>query len=127
MDKFVKTGCQNIEISTGDSPQRVEDSYGPMDYLNELIYSKDVGSFKQEVVHADDMELGRITDPSEVSIAVETNDLYNFIHFEYEGGTGFTLRIPVLVDNTKYPHGVTEEANYYDENGLQEKGRNAAL
>ena len=99
MSKFTKTGCQNIEISTGDSPQRVEDSYGPMDYLNELIYSKDVGSFKQEVVHADDMELGRITDPSEVSIAVETNDLYNFIHFEYEGGTGFTLRIPVLVDN----------------------------
>ena len=99
MDKFVKTGCQNIDISTGDSPERIEDMYEPMSHLNEIIYSKDVGSFKQEVVHTDDMELGRITEPSEVSIAVETNDLYNFVHFEYEGGTGFTLRIPVLVSN----------------------------
>jgi len=99
MDKFIKTGCQNIDISTGDSPERIEDMYEPMSHLNEIIYSKYVGDFKQEVVHTDDMELGRITEPSEVSIAVETNDLYNFVHFEYEGGTGFTLRIPVLVSN----------------------------
>jgi len=91
MDNFIKTGCDGVEISTGDSPQRVEDMYEPMDYLNELIYSKDVGSFKQEVVNADDMDLGRITEPSEVYVHVETNDLYNYIHFEYEGGTGFTL------------------------------------
>jgi len=101
MDKFVKTGCQNIDISIGDSPQRVEDiyEYEPTSHLNEIIYSKDVGSFKQEVVNADDMELGRITEPSEVYVHVETNDLYNYIHFEYAGGTGFTLRMPVLVKN----------------------------
>tara|TARA_R100001377_G_scaffold62837_1_gene38600 strand:+ start:150 stop:470 length:321 start_codon:yes stop_codon:yes gene_type:complete len=97
LEGFIKTGCDGIEISTGDSPQRVEDMYGPMDYLNELIYSKDVGSFWQEVANTDDQELGRITEPSEVYVHVETNDLYNYIHFEYEGGTGFTLRMPVLV------------------------------
>jgi len=98
-DNFKPTGVQNIEISTGDSPERIEDMYEPMDHLNEIIYSKYIGDFKQEVVHADDMVLGRITEPNEVSIAVETNEDYNFIHFEYEGGTGFTLRIPVLVSN----------------------------
>lgn len=99
MNKFKPTGLQNIDISTGDSPERIKDNFDPMDYLTEIIYSKDVGSFKQEVVHADDMELGRVTEPSEVSISVETNDLFNYIHFEYEGGTGFSLRIPVLVKN----------------------------
>jgi len=121
---FIKTGCQNIEISTGDSPQRVEDIYESKDYLTEIIYSKDLGSFKQEVVHADDMELGRVTEPSNVIVHVETNDIYNFIHFEYEGGTGFSLRIPVLVSNEESEStqgetfGVTESAIYYDENGM---------
>ena len=99
MNKFKPTGLQNIDISTGDSPERIEDNFDPMDYLTEIVYSKDVGSFKQEVVHADDMELGRVTEPLEVIIHVETNDLFNYIHFEYEGGTGFSLRIPVLVKN----------------------------
>ena len=96
---FIKTGCQNIEISTGDSPQRVEDVYEPSDHLSEIIYSKDLGSFKQEVVDADDMQLGRVTEPSNVIVHVETNEDYNFIHFEYEGGTGFSLRMPILVSN----------------------------
>ena len=96
---FIKTGCQNIEISTGDSPQRVEDVYEPTNHLSEIMYSKDLGSFKQEVVHADDMQLGRVTEPSNVIVHVETNEDYNFIHFEYEGGTGFSLRMPILVSN----------------------------
>ena len=71
MSKFKPTGLQNIDISTGDSPERIEDNFDPMDYLTEIIYSKDVGSFKQEVAYVDDMELGRVTEPSEVSISVE--------------------------------------------------------
>ena len=103
-NKFVKTGCQDIDISVGDSPQRIEDIYSSEDYLTEIVYSKDVGSFKQAVYNQvicllnDDVH-GRITESSEVYIHVETNDLYNYIHFEYEGGTGFTLRMPVKVSN----------------------------
>ena len=96
---FIKTGCQNIDISAGDSPQRIEDIYSSEHYLTEIVYSKDVGNFKQAVYNRDDDVYGRITEPSEVIIHVETNDLYNYIHFEYEGGTGFTIRIPVEVNN----------------------------
>ena len=98
-NKFIKTGCQNIDISVGDSPQRIEDIYSSSHYLTEIVYSKDVGGFKQAVYNEDDDVYGRITEPSDVAVHVETNDLYNYIHFEYEGGTGFTLRIPVKVSN----------------------------
>ena len=118
MDKFIATGNDGIEISVGDSPQRIEDMYEDTSMMTEIQYKKDLGSFLQTVVNEDDMELGRITPEDEVSVHVETSHAHNYIHFEYPGGTGFSLRMPVLVkDSTKYPHGVTE-ANYYDEKVL---------
>ncbi len=99
MSKFKPTGLQNIDISTGDSPERIEDNFDPMDHLTEIIYSKDVGSFKPQGTYADDMELGRVHTPSEGRISVAPQDGFNDIHFEYEGGTCFSLRIPVLVKN----------------------------
>ena len=96
---FIKTGCQNIDISAGDSPQRIEDIYSSEHYLTEIVYSKDLGSFKQAVYNPVYGDEDRITESSEVFIHVETNDMYNYIHFEYEGGTGFTIRIPVEVNN----------------------------
>tara|TARA_A100001391_G_scaffold196725_2_gene175732 strand:- start:278 stop:616 length:339 start_codon:yes stop_codon:yes gene_type:complete len=94
-DRFIPTGNSDIEISNGDSVERLEDKYNnPTDVI---VYSKDLGTFK-------------LTNPDDsvytVDIYVETGDGYNYIHFEYDdennpidGGAGFSLRIPAVINN----------------------------
>ena len=94
-DRFIPTGNSDIEISNGDSVERIEDKY--TDVTDIIGYSKDLGTFK-------------VTNPDDsvhtVHIHVETGDGHNYIHFEYEdednpihGGAGFSLRIPAVVNN----------------------------
>ena len=41
MDKFIATGNDGIEISVGDSPQRIEDMYEDTSMKTEIQYKKD--------------------------------------------------------------------------------------
>ncbi len=110
-DRFIPTGQDGIEISNGDSVERIEDKY--TDVTDKIVYSKDLGTFEQTLKNIDDdPELDPVT---EVHIHVETGDGHNYIHFEYPGGTGFSLRLPTIVRNytrsewLEFKHGNAEE------------------
>ena len=98
-DRFIPTGQDGIEISNGDSVERIEDMYADDDVMNKVVYSKDLGTFEQTVTNIDD---DPPLDPvHEVHIHVETGHEHNYIHFEYPGGTGFSLRLPTIVRNAE--------------------------
>ena len=44
-DRFIPTGQDGIEISAGDSPERIEDIYIDENLMNRVLYSKDLGTF----------------------------------------------------------------------------------
>jgi hypothetical protein len=98
-DRFTPTGQKGVEISVGDSPERIEDLYDNDDAMSNVLYSKDLGNFYQTVINVDDNIDSNPAD--EVYIHVETGHEHNYVHFEYPGGTGFSLRLPTMVRNAE--------------------------
>ena len=102
-DRFIPTGQDGVDISAGDSPERIEDMYVEEDAMSEVVYSKDLGSFEQSITNVGDgfTYKNEMSPTTKVHVHVETGHEHNYIHFEYEGGTGFSLRLPTLVCNAE--------------------------
>mgnify|MGYP003136248143 CR=1 FL=1 len=82
VDVFTKTGCDLVEISSGyDAPIVVDDEL--------ITASKHIGTFTESCEGYKD----------EVSVDYEMDADWNYIHFSYDGGTGYTIRTPRYVNN----------------------------
>ena len=114
---FMPTGNEGIEISTGDSAVRPED----FEQAEAIIHHQFLGMIEQHVTNIDDD--ADVPGVDYVQVTAERTEDHEYIHFDYEGGTGFSLRMPRIVRNASKPtqgetFGVTESAIYYDENGM---------
>jgi|TARA_R110002020_G_scaffold82308_1_gene203680 hypothetical protein len=92
-----------IEISTGDSAVRPED-FEPAEVI---IKHQFIGMIEQHVTNIDDD--ADIPGVDYVQVTAERTEDYEYIHFDYEGGTGFSLRMPRIVRNAPKP---TKEVNH---------------
>jgi hypothetical protein len=114
---FMPTGNDGIEISTGDSAVRPEN----FEQAEAILHHQFLGEIQQHVTNIDDD--ADIPGVDYVQVTAERTEDHEYIHFDYEGGTGFSLRMPRIVRNASKPtqgetFGVTESAIYYDENGM---------
>jgi hypothetical protein len=114
---FMPTGNDGIEISTGDSAARPED----FEPAEAILHHQFLGEIQQDVTNIDDD--ADVPGVDYVQVTAERTEDHEYIHFDYEGGTGFSLRMPRVVRNEPKPiqgeiFGVTESAIYYDENGM---------
>ena len=87
-----------IEISTGDSAVRPED-FEPAEVI---IKHQFIGMIEQHVTNIDDD--ADIPGVDYVQVTAERTEDYEYIHFDYEGGTGFSLRMPRIVRNAPKPN-----------------------
>jgi len=93
---FTKTGHTNIEISTG-TDQPIVDCDETM-----IEYTKELGQYTELCRNEDDYlgELSYFSEESTVHVTYERDADWNYVHFSYMGGTGYTIRIPRRIDNT---------------------------
>lgn len=104
-NKFMPTGNEGIEISKGDSAERMKDLYEPEDRMSEVLHSQFLGMIEQDVTNIDDD--ADIPGVDYVQVTAERSHEHEYIHFDYEGGTGFTLRMPRIVRNATTPKEVS--------------------
>jgi hypothetical protein len=89
VDVFTKTGFNLVEISSGyDAPIVVDDEL--------ITASKHIGTFTEQCINVDVPELDGSCG---VSVDYEMDADWNYIHFSYDGGTGYTIRTPRYVNN----------------------------
>lgn len=89
---FTKTGHTNIEISTG-TDQPIVDCDESM-----IEYTKELGQYTELCRNEDDSP--RISEESTVHVTYERDADWNYVHFSYMGGTGYTIRTPRRITNT---------------------------
>ena len=94
---FMPTGNDGIEISTGDSAARPED-FEPAEAILKYQF---IGMIKQDVTNIDDD--ADVPGEDYVQVTAERTKDHEYIHFDYEGGTGFSLRMPRVVRNDSKP------------------------
>lgn len=89
VDVFTKTGCDLVEISSGYD-------FVPIVVDDELITaSKHIGTFTESCeVYKDEVSVDY---HSEVSVDYEMDADWNYIHFNYDGGAGYTIRTPRII------------------------------
>ena len=95
--RFIPTGQDGIEISNGDSAVRIED----FEPAEAIIKHQFIGTIKQLVTNIDDD--ANVSGEDYVQVTAERTEDYEYIHFDYEGGTGFSLRMPRIVRNASMP------------------------
>lgn len=95
--RFIPTGQEGIEISNGDSAVRIED----FEPAETIIKQQFIGTIKQLVTNIDDD--ANVSGEDYVQVTAERTEDYEYIHFDYEGGTGFSLRMPRIVRNASMP------------------------
>jgi len=94
---FMPTGNDGIEISTGDSAVRPED----FEQAEAMLHQQFLGEIQQDVTDIDDD--ADVPGVDYVQVTAERTKDYEYIHFDYEGGTGFSLRMPRIVRNEPKP------------------------
>ena len=90
-----------IEISTGDSAVRPED----FEQAEAIIHHQFLGMIEQHVTNIDDD--ADVPGVDYVQVTAERTEDHEYIHFDYEGGTGFSLRMPRIVRNATTPKEVS--------------------
>ena len=72
---WTKTGTSLVEISVGDNPAPVDDGEG-----HDIGWYSGLCQNKSYVVKVD----------------YQADGTWNYVHFNYGGGTGFSLRMPMF-------------------------------
>ena len=93
MNDWTKTGNGDIEITTGDSTYLIDEE--------QEEYHKEVGHYTElcKLIKAFS-NLSRGEEEQEeckVWVSVSTDKNWNYVHFSYDGGTGYSLRTPRYV------------------------------
>ncbi len=89
---FTKTGHTNIEISTG-TDQPIVDCEESM-----IEHTKELGQYTELCRNEDDSPA--VSEESTVHVTYERDADWNYVHFSYMGGTGYTIRTPRRITNT---------------------------
>jgi len=87
MKEWKETGTGDIEITTGDSTYLIdeeqEEYHKEVGHYTELCKNLSKGKEEQE--------------ECKVWVSVSRDKNWNYVHFSYDGGTGYSLRTPIYV------------------------------
>ena len=87
MSDWTKTGTGDIEITTGDSTYLIDEE--------QEEYHKEVGHYTELCKNLSRGEEEQ--EECKVWVSVSTDKNWNYVHFSYDGGTGYSLRTPRYV------------------------------
>tara|TARA_R110002020_G_scaffold167184_1_gene355404 strand:+ start:879 stop:1187 length:309 start_codon:yes stop_codon:yes gene_type:complete len=97
MSDWTKTGTGDIEITTGDSTYLIDEE--------QEEYHKEVGHYTELCKNLSRGEEEQFAkwgyifsgEECKVWVSVSTDKNWNYVHFSYDGGTGYSLRRPRYV------------------------------